>query len=486
MSTSANEANLPFAPGVFAALVTPFTADDALDEPAFRALIKSIIGEVDGLVTSGTTGEFPYLAPEERRRLVEIAVEEAKGKPVVAGAGAPSTREAIRLARDAKQAGASACLVVTPYYLHPSDKGLYQHFYDLASAVDLPIILYNIPQLTGAPLARTVIEDLADLDRIVALKDSSGDLSYTLEVLEAVKGRIDVLVGHDEIAMPALSAGCAGMVLGGANVVPGVWQQVSRAVRQGDLVTARAWQRKVQKLSRIFMRHGGPVAVKAALNMKGVRVGRPRRPLKAVGGALLHETRAEIGLELDKLGMRKGRGRTASAYTPPGDPVERFGQVGLTAESIRAAGLRVGTGSAGEVPEDVRLDLVAGPKVGPLGDAYAHQLTYPRHRRQALTAILEPNLTVRPPTLIVPALDQTNLRQANMIYGPTQSAVARAIVDALEQGIIPASAFHDELMIVLATVDPRALDRHALHQSVLSAMREAVAAAFGGKQGGKG
>jgi 4-hydroxy-tetrahydrodipicolinate synthase len=474
----ATRTRLPFSPGVFPALVTPFCDDETLDEPGFRRLIRSVIDEVDGLVTAGTTGEFPYLDASERRRLVEIAVDEAQGKPVIAGAGAPSTRDAIRLASDAREAGASACLVVTPYYLHPSDKGLFQHVHELVRAVELPVVLYNIPQLVGASLPRTVIEDLADLEHVVALKDSSGDLAYVLEVLEAAKGRIDVLVGNDEIVLPALAAGCSGAILGSANVLPEVWQRVLHAVRSGDLEVAREQQRGVQKLARIFARHGGGVAVKAALHMTGVAVGRPRGPLKATGGALLHETRAEIALELDKLGKRR-RPASASDRGPSGPLAERFGQVGLAPETVRTSGLRLGTGSAGEVPEDVQLDVVAGPKSGPLGDAYAYQLTYPRHRRQALTTILEPNLAVRPATLVVPTLDQKNLRQANMIYGPTQSAAARAIADALADGTIPASAFHDEVMVVLATVDPRALDRHALHQSVLAAMREALRQAFG-------
>jgi bifunctional enzyme Fae/Hps len=133
---------------------------------------------------------------------------------------------------------------------------------------------------------------------------------------------------------------------------------------------------------------------------------------------------------------------------------------------------------AGKEPEWVQLDLVAGPKGGPLGEAYAYQLTYPLHRREALTTILEPNLTVRPPTLILPTLEQKNLRQANMIYGPTQSAVAKAIVDNLEKGIIPVSAMEDEVMVVLTTVDPRALDRHALYHNVYTAMDTAVQQAF--------
>ncbi len=476
MSNLSQQSKLPFLAGVFPALVTPFDKDEGVDENAFRRLIRHVIDDVDGLVPCGTTGEFPYLSVEEQKRLVEIAVEEAQGKPVIAGTGAPSTRQVIELAENAREAGASACLVVTPYFLHPSDKGIYQHFYELARAVDIPIIMYNIPQVMDAYLPRTVIEDLADIDNIVALKDSSGNLTYTMEVLEMVQGRIDVLIGHDEVVLPALAGGCSGMILASANVFPEIWQRVFKAVQEGDLATAREWQMKVQKLTRIFCRHGGGVAIKAALNMMGVEVGRPRRPLKATGGALIHETRAEIQLELEKLGKIEV---PSSEFRVPSGPLEgRFGDLDLSAETFRAAGLRLGSGAAGEGEEWVQLDLVAGPKAGPLGDAYAYQLTYPLHRREALTAILEPNLTVRPPTLILPTLEQKNLRQANMIYGPTQSAVAKAIVDALEWGVIPEAAMDKEVMIVLATVDPKALDRHALYQNVYAAMVGAIEQAF--------
>ena len=477
MNNASQQSKLPFPPGVFPALVTPFDKDEGVDESAFRGLIRHVIDDVDGLVPCGTTGEFPYLSVEEQKRLVEIAVEEAQGKPVIAGTGAPSTRQAIELAENAKEVGASACLVVTPYFLHPSDKGIYQHFYELARAVDIPIILYNIPQVVDAYLPRTVVEDLADIDNIVALKDSSGNLTYTMEVLEMVQGRIDVFIGHDEVVLPALAGGCSGMILASANVFPEIWQRVFQAVREGDLATARKLQMRVQKLARIFCRHGGGVAVKAALNMMGVKVGRPRRPLKPTGGALIHETRAEIRMELEKLG--KIEIQSSKFKVQKGAVEERFGDLGLTAEVIGDAGLRVGTGSAGVEPEQVQLDLVAGSKAGPLGDAYAYQLTYPLHRREALTTILEPNLTVRPPTLILPTLEQMNLRQANMIYGPTQAAAAKAIVDALERGVIPEAAMNDEVMIVLATVDPKALDRHALYQSVYAAMEAAIGQAFG-------
>jgi 4-hydroxy-tetrahydrodipicolinate synthase len=463
--------------GVFPALVTPFDRKtEEVDEEGFRRLIRHVLPHVDGVVTSGTTGEFPYLTRAEQRRLVEIAREEVGEKLVIAGCGASGTPEALALARDAQAASADAVLVVTPYFLHPSDKGVYQHFYDIATQVDIPLILYNIPQVMDRYLPRRVVEDLADLPNVVGLKDSSGNLTYTMEILEYAGDRIDVLIGHDEVVVPALAGGVTGMILASAQVYPEVWQEVLRLMGEGRVAEARALQRKVQKLSRIFCRHGGGVAVKAALNMMGIPVGRPRRPLKSVGGALIHETRAEIRLELERLGKIQVE---EEPFSYPDGPLEgRFGDLELTPEQIRAHGLRVGTGAAGEGLNRVQLDLIAGRRETPLGDAYALQLTYPLHGREALTTILEPGLTVRPATLLLPTLPQKNLRQANMIYGPTQAALARAIVDALEAGTISEEAAEEEVMVVLATVHPKALDRHALYHSVYEAARAAITQAF--------
>jgi 4-hydroxy-tetrahydrodipicolinate synthase len=471
---------VPWLKGVFPALVTPFDKNEDVDETAFRSVIRQCLPHVDGLVPCGTTGEFPYLEVEEQKQLVQIAVEEANGKPVIAGTGASSTREAVLLAQNAQEAGASACLVVTPFFLHPADKGVYQHFFEIAKAVDIPVLLYNIPQVVDRTLPRRVIEDLADIPNIVGLKDSSGNLTYTMEVLEFAGDRIDVLVGHDEVVLNALAGGCSGMILASAQIYPEVWQEVFAAVQAGDLPQARRLQRGVQKLSRIFCRYGGGVAVKQALKMMGLPAGRPRRPLKPVGGALIHEDRAEIRLELEKLGKVAPSDGERRADARP--LAERFDDLELTAKAIARAGLRLGSGAAGEGVEAVQLDLIAGDKRSPLGDAYAYQLTYPLHRREALTAILEPNLTVHPATLILPAVAQKNLRQANMIYGPTQSAVARAIVDNLETGVIPPAAVEDEVMIVLADVHPKALDRHALFHNVHAAMDAAVKQAFSGEQ----
>jgi len=464
--------------GVYPALVTPFVSQtEAIDEEAFRKLIRHCLPHVDGLVVGGTTGEFNYLTRQEQRRLVELAVEEAAGRPVIAGCGASGTAQAVALAEDAEGAGATGILVVTPFFLHPSDKGVYQHFYDIATTVDIPLILYNIAQVVDRYLPRPVVEDLADLPNVVGIKDSSGDLTFTMELVEYVGERIDIFVGHDEVVLPALAGGVSGMILASAQVYPEVWQAVLKFVAEGNLGAARAAQRQVQKLSRIFCRHGGGVAVKAALKMMGLNMGPPRQPLKAVGGALLHETRAEIQLELEKLGKIES---TDEPFAYPGGRLEdRFADVELTAEVIAEHGLALGSGVAGEGLNRVQIDLVAGPKAGPLGDAYALQLTYPLHGREALTTILEPALTVRPATLILPTLPQRNLRQANMIYGPTQLAVARAIAEALADGTIDTEAAETDVMIALATLHPKALDRHDLYLAAHQAAGEAVRHAYG-------
>jgi formaldehyde-activating enzyme len=209
----------------------------------------------------------------------------------------------------------------------------------------------------------------------------------------------------------------------------------------------------------------------------GVDAGVPRRPLKAVGGALSHETRAEIQLELERIGKIESP-EIPVTYAGERPVEERFSTLEITPAIIAEHNLRVGTGMAGEGLNAVQIDLIAGSKTTPLGDAYALQLTYPLHGREALTTILEPGLTVQPSTLLLPTLEQKNLRQANMIYGPTQSALARAIVDALELGTFSADAQANEVMVALATVHPRALDRNALYKSVLQASAKAIARAF--------
>jgi formaldehyde-activating enzyme len=335
--------------------------------------------------------------------------------------------------------------------------------------------MYNIPQTTGTYISRKVIEDLAELPTIVGLKDSSGNLPYTLEVLEKVRDKINVVIGHDEIVLPALAAGCSGMILASAQIFPEIWRRIYEAVvDKNDLVTARELQFQVQKLTRIFCRLGGPVPIKIALNLLGIKVGVTRAPLK-VGGTLIHEDREEIRLELEKLG--KLPVQNIDFELSSDQPLEtRFEVIGLKPKEILTGQIRLGTGAAGEPnsPEAVRLDLVLGKKTTRLGEVFAEQLTHPRHGYEALTTIMEPNLTVRPSTLIVPQVALKNLRQANMIYGPTQAAVGKAVVDCIACGLITPDMVEDYVIIVSVFVHPQAIDRHLLYKNVYDAMVHAL------------
>ena len=469
-------AKLKWLKGIFPPLVTAFNKDESIDEDGIRKLVAYVGDNVDGFVTSGTTGEFPYMTVQENRRVLEIVADESGGKkPIIAGASAPATHQVIEMAQNAKEAGADAVLVTTPYFLHPSPKGCYQHFYELTEAVDIPVVMYNIPQTVGAFLPVEVIEDLSEIPNIVGLKDTSGNLAYTLKVLEKVEGRIDVLVGNDEIAVPSLLSGCSGAILMSANVFPELWQKAFKAIGAGKVQDAMEVQRSVQKVVRIFGGNGAGLAIKAALKMVGVQVGTARRPLR-VGGSLLHEVMAEIQLELEKLG--KVTPPSAEISYPSGDVKARFDNIGITPKAIDEESLKTGSGTAGKESEKVQVDLIYGSKEGTAGYVYAEQCTHPRHGYEALTTIMEPNLMTRPSTLIVPTVALKNLRQANMVYGPGQAAVGKAILDGISSGKISESSMEEGIMLVNLTVHPRALNHHTVYKNVYEATTKAIAAAY--------
>src|SRR4030042_2972276 len=198
---------------ILPALVTPFTDDGkSVDEERLRSLVRHCLElGVHGVVPCGTTGEFVNLSVEEKKQVIKVVVGEVNGKvPVVAGTGASGTRETVEMTKYAKDVGASAALIVTPYYLKPADRGIYEHYQTIASEVDFPIILYNIPQCTGLELPWQMVEDLAQIPNIVGIKDSSGQLKYILAVLEKVRDKLNVLCGHDEVVVEGLAAVCSG------------------------------------------------------------------------------------------------------------------------------------------------------------------------------------------------------------------------------------------------------------------------------------
>ncbi|HSR63452.1 MAG TPA: dihydrodipicolinate synthase family protein, partial [Gammaproteobacteria bacterium] len=184
--------------GIFPALVTPFTGDDAFDEKTFRALLKRLLPHVDGVLPCGTTGEFPYLSLEERKRVIEVCLDEVNSRvPVLAGTGCNSTRETVALTSWAKDAGVDGALVVTPWYLKPDFNEVYDHFRAL-DKVDLPIVMYNVPQCAGTHLKWWTAEGgLLDFDNTIGIKDTSGDMAFMEALFEKVKGRASIFVGHD-------------------------------------------------------------------------------------------------------------------------------------------------------------------------------------------------------------------------------------------------------------------------------------------------
>ena len=455
------------------ALVTPFTDDGkSVSEERLRALVSRCIElGVHGVVPCGTTGEFVNLTIEEKKRVIDVVIDEVNDRvSVVAGTGASGTDQAVEMTRYAKDAGADAALIVTPFYLKPKDRGIYEHYHTIASEVDLPIILYNIPQCTGVPLTWQMVEDLAQIPNIVGLKDSSGQLGYMLAVLEKVRDKINVLCGHDEVVVAALAAGASGTILASANVMPDVWIEIYNHVQKGELQKARELQYKVQKIARIIA-GSGAVGAKAALNMMKIKVGPVRKPL-SVGGELTYEAREELRLDLEKIGKIKPKPITFEVGEKP--LKDRFATVDITPEAIMDFNLRIGEALAGKESEVAHIDLLIGRKDGPVGEAYAKAKAVPSPGHEPLVAILEPNLQVKPVTLMVPTVTIRSMRQASMVYGPAQAAVAKAVVDSVADGSIPKEAAEHLIIIANVFVHPTAVNRQRLYINNYKAMRHAI------------
>jgi len=460
--------------GVIPALVTPFTDDEKhVDEARLRALVKYVIEKgATGVVPCGTTGEFQNMTIEERKLASKIVIDEAKGRvPVIAGTGCSSTDLTVEMTKFAKDAGADAALVVTPYYHKPALRGIYEHFRLVAEAVDLPLILYNIPQVTGVQLPWQVVEDLAEIPNIAGVKDSSGELRYILALIEKTSPKLSIMVGHDEVVLPALAAGCSGMILASANVIPDIWRELYDAFERGDLKKAREIQLKVQKFTRVMVKSGS-VGPKAALEMIGVKVGPVRLPLTQ-GGELTYEEREELRIDLEKLGKIPLKPVVFQIHSDR--PLEqRFTAIGMTPEVIEDFNLKIGEALVGEEPEVAHIDLMIGLKNGPIGEAFAKAKASPSPGHEPLVAILEPNLTVKPVTLIVPTVTVKGMRHASLVYGPAQAAVAKAVLDTVEEGFIPKTTVDDLMIVANVFVHPAAVDRKRIYINNYKAMRHAL------------
>jgi 4-hydroxy-tetrahydrodipicolinate synthase len=276
--------------GSIVALVTPMTADDAVDFPALDALVDWHIAEgTDAIVAVGTTGESATLDVEEHIGVVQRVVKHVRGRiPVIAGTGANSTREAIELTQAAKSAGADACLLVTPYYNKPPQEGLYRHFRALAEAVDIPQILYNVPGRTGCDMLPATVARLAQIPNIVGLKEAKGDLQRIRELLEVCPRQFAVYSGDDATARESILLGGKGDISVTANVAPRLMHEMCAAALAGDRARAEAIDARLAKLHRDLFVEPNPIPVKWALHaMQRIGPG-IRLPLVPLGKQ--HET----------------------------------------------------------------------------------------------------------------------------------------------------------------------------------------------------
>ncbi|HEY4249836.1 MAG TPA: 4-hydroxy-tetrahydrodipicolinate synthase [Roseomonas sp.] len=287
--------------GSMVALITPMQRDGGLDEKAFRELVAWQIAEgTEGLIPVGTTGESPTLSHEEHDRVVALCVEAAGGRvPVIAGAGSNSTAEAIRLTRHAKEAGADAALVVTPYYNKPTQEGLYMHFMAIADAVDLPVIIYNIPPRSVVDMSAETMGRLAKHPNIVGVKDATANLTRPLHTRRSCGPDFAQLSGEDHTALAFMAAGGHGCISVTANVAPRLCAQMHKAWRDGRIADAMEIQDRLTPLhDAMFCETSpGPVKYAASLLGKGTELCRlPMAPVAEGTKARVRDAMVSAGL----------------------------------------------------------------------------------------------------------------------------------------------------------------------------------------------
>ncbi len=286
--------------GSFTALVTPFR-DGKLDEDAFRKHVDWQIQEgTHGLVPVGTTGESPTLSHEEHKRVVELAIEVAAGRvPVIAGAGSNSTAEAIDLAKHAKSAGASAALVVTPYYNKPTQEGLYHHYKAINDAVEIPIIIYNIPGRSVIDMSVETMARCYELDNVTGVKDATADLSRASQQRASLGTSFNQLSGEDATALGFMAHGGHGCISVSSNIAPRLCAEFQNACLAGDYAKALSLQDQLMPLHDVMFVETNPGPAKYALSRLGFCTPETRLPLVPISEA----TKAMIDAVLEKMGL---------------------------------------------------------------------------------------------------------------------------------------------------------------------------------------
>ena len=256
--------------GSLVAIVTPFRKGK-VDERALADLIEwQIANGTNGIVPCGTTGESATLSHDEHNRVIELTVEVARRRvPVVAGTGSNSTDEAIALTKHAKQAGADGSLLITPYYNKPTQEGLYRHYRAVAEAVDLPLVLYNIPGRTGVNMLPATIARLTALPTIVGVKEGSGSVQQASDIVQMCGDRLTVLAGDDALTLPMMAVGGKGVITVTANIVPAEMAGLVKTFAEGKIADARRIHCKLSPLFAALFFETNPIPVKEALSLMG-------------------------------------------------------------------------------------------------------------------------------------------------------------------------------------------------------------------------
>ncbi|WP_300455385.1 4-hydroxy-tetrahydrodipicolinate synthase [Accumulibacter sp.] len=282
--------------GSIVAIVTPMHADGSLDLPSLRRLVDFHVQEgTDAIVIVGTTGESPTVSVEEHCELIRVVVDQAAGRlPVIAGTGGNSTAEAMELTRFARQAGASAALSVVPYYNKPTQEGLYRHFRTIAEAVDIPIILYNVPGRTVADLSNDTALRLAAIPNVVGIKDATGNMDRGVELIARAPADFAVYSGDDASACPLILMGAQGDISVVANVAPRLMHEMCAAALAGEVARARELNARLLGLHRQLFCEANPIPVKWACRQLGLIEDGLRLPLTPLSPEFHDRVRAAM------------------------------------------------------------------------------------------------------------------------------------------------------------------------------------------------
>ncbi|MFW6309290.1 MAG: 4-hydroxy-tetrahydrodipicolinate synthase [bacterium] len=269
--------------GIIVAMVTPMKSNEDIDEDRIRKLVNRYIEKgVHGIFCLSTNGEFFTLDMKEKTKIMEIVVEESRGRiPVLAGTGGITTREVIELSKKAEKMKFDAVSVITPYFLTPSQNELYDHYRKIAETVSLPIILYNLPGRTGVCLEPDTVAKLSEIDNIIGIKDSSGDFKKILRYINLTGEDFFVLSGNDSLILWTLLAGGDGAVSGMANIIPELVVSIYNYWQNGKTEKARLYQEKLRPLRDAMKLHTFPSLVKKAMEIQGCPVGPSRDPVSA-------------------------------------------------------------------------------------------------------------------------------------------------------------------------------------------------------------